>query len=76
MVSESDVSSVLDLIRPALRADGGDVQLVSVSDDGVVYVQLQGACKGCPISQMTISGGIERILRDRVPGVTRVEPVD
>ncbi|HEX2954114.1 MAG TPA: NifU family protein [Bacillota bacterium] len=69
------VKEVLDKIRPSLQADGGDVQLVDVSDDGVVSVQLQGHCAGCPMSQMTIKNGIERILKSEVPGVQRVESV-
>ena len=76
MVNKNDVSSVLELIRPALQADGGDVTLVDVNDKGVVTVELQGACNGCPMSQMTLANGIERILKERVPGVTRVLPAD
>ena len=71
MVEKSDVAAVLELIRPSLH---GDVQLVDVSDDGVVTVELQGACKGCPMSQMTLANGVERILKERVPGVTSVVP--
>ena len=74
MVDKNDVAAVLELIRP--QADGGDVQLVDVSDDGVVTVELQGACKGCPMSQMTLANGVERILKERVPGVTKVVPAD
>ncbi len=74
MVDSNDVAAVLDLIRPSLQADGGDCQLVDVNDDGVVSVELQGACRGCPMSQMTLANGIERILKDRIPGVTRVVP--
>lgn len=74
MVDKNDVASVLELIRPSLQADGGDVKLVDVSEDGVVTVQLQGACHGCPMSQMTLANGIERILKERVPGVVRVAP--
>ena len=76
MVEKSDVAAVLELIRPALRADGGDVRLVDVSDDGVVSVELQGACNGCPMAQMTLANGIERILKERVPGVARVVPAE
>ena len=76
MVNKNDVSSVLELIRPALQADGGDVKLVDVNDKGVVTVELQGACNGCPMSQMTLANGIERILKERIPGVTRVLPAD
>ncbi len=66
------VAAVLDTIRPALHSDGGDVELVKVDDDGVVHVRLQGACIGCPSASMTLSLGIERTLKDRVPEVTRV----
>ena len=76
MVLESDVKAILDLIRPSLKADGGDCRFVSVDEKGVVTVELQGACKGCPLSQMTLANGIERILKDRVPGVTKVVPFD
>ncbi|MEY8562564.1 NifU family protein [Eggerthellaceae bacterium 3-80] len=76
MVEQNDVIAVLELIRPSLQADGGDVKFVSVDEDGVVTVELQGACKGCPMSQMTLANGVERILKERVPGVTRVVPAD
>lgn len=74
MVEKSDVAAVLELIRPSLQADGGDVALVEVQEDGTVVVELQGACKGCPMSQMTLANGVERILKERVPGVSRVVP--
>lgn len=74
MVNENDVKAVLELVRPSLQADGGDVKFVSVDEDGVVSVELQGACKGCPMSQMTLANGVERILKSRVEGVTRVVP--
>ncbi len=76
MVDKNDVAAVLELIRPSLIADGGDVTLVDVMDDGTVAVELIGACKGCPLSQMTLANGIERILKERVPGVTRVVPAE
>ncbi len=69
------VQAVIDKIRPSLQADGGDVELVSV-EDGVVKVRLQGACKGCPMSQMTLKNGIEKILKKEIPEVDRVEGVD
>lgn len=72
MIEKNDVAAVLDLIRPSLQADGGDVTLVDVSEDGVVTVELQGACKGCPMSQMTLTNGVERILKERIPAVTKV----
>ena len=74
MVDKNDVAAVLELTRPSLQADGGDVRFVDVDEDGVVSVELQGACKGCPMSQMTLANGVERILKERVPGVTRVVP--
>ncbi len=67
------VEQALNKVRPALQADGGDVELVSVSDDGVVKVRLKGACGGCPMSQMTLRMGIERILKKEVPEVKSVE---
>lgn len=76
MVDKNNVAAVLELIRPSLQADGGDVRLVDVNEDGVVSVELQGACKGCPMSQMTLANGVERILKERVPGVTKVVPAD
>jgi Fe-S cluster biogenesis protein NfuA len=69
------VKESLDRIRPRLQADRGDVELVEVTDDGVVKVRLVGACKGCPMSQMTLKQGIERILKQEVPEVKSVEAV-
>ncbi len=69
------VQAVINKIRPSLQADGGDVELVSV-EDGTVKVRLQGACKGCPMSQMTLKNGIEKILKKELPEVERVEGVD
>ena len=69
------VQAALDKIRPALQADGGDVELVEVTEDGVVKVALQGACRGCPMSQLTLANGVERVLKDEIPEVVRVEPV-
>jgi Fe-S cluster biogenesis protein NfuA len=66
------VQEVLDLIRPAVQSDGGDLELVDVSDDGVVSVRFHGACVGCPSSTMTLQAGIERNLRQRIPEVTAV----
>lgn len=69
------VSEALDKIRPSLQADGGDVELIDVTDDGVVQVRLQGACAGCPMSQMTLKNGIERYLKQTVPEVKSVENI-
>jgi Fe-S cluster biogenesis protein NfuA len=76
MIDKQKVAEVLDMIRPSLQADGGDVKLVDVSDDGIVSVELQGACKGCPMSQITLANGVERILKDRIPEVAGVKNVD
>ena len=76
MFDREKIQAALDEIRPALQADGGDVELVEISDDGVVTVQLQGACHGCPMSQLTLSNGVERILRDRVSDDIRVKSAD
>jgi Fe-S cluster biogenesis protein NfuA len=65
------LNETLEYIRPALQADGGDLVLLGV-DDGTVNLQLVGACGGCPMSTMTLTAGIERILMDRVPGITAV----
>jgi Fe-S cluster biogenesis protein NfuA len=69
------VQEVLELIRPALQADGGDVELVDVSDDGIVSVRLTGACGSCPMSTMTLKMGIERTLREKLPEVKEVVQV-
>ena len=74
MIDKKAVQEVLELIRPALQADGGDVRLVDVTEDGVVEVELQGACKGCPMSQLTLANSVERVLKDRIPDVSRVVP--
>lgn len=68
------LGETLEYIRPALQADGGDLILLGV-DGGTVNLQLVGACGGCPMSTMTLTAGIERILRDRVPGVSEVNAV-
>ena len=72
---KEQVEAALAKIRPALQADGGDVDLVDVGADGVVKVRLRGACGGCPMSQLTLKMGIERILKKEVPEVTSVEAV-
>ena len=66
------VASALQVIRPMMRLDGGDVELVDVDDNGVVRIRLHGACVGCPSSPVTVSLGIERGLKERVPEVTQV----
>src|SRR5258705_12188292 len=69
------VQGVINLIRPAVQADGGDIELVDVTSAGIVQIRFHGACHGCPSSTMTLQMGIERNLRDRVPEVTQASPV-
>jgi Fe-S cluster biogenesis protein NfuA len=69
------VQAVIEEIRPLLRADGGDIELVEVTADHVVKVRLQGACRGCPGAQMTLRMAVERRLKAQVPEVQRVEGV-
>ena len=69
-----DVEKALQKIRPALQADGGDIELIAI-EDGVVKVKLTGACGGCPMSQMTLKQGVERVLKQEVPGVKEVEAI-
>ena len=70
------VEEALNDVRPALQADGGDIELVDVNEEtGLVRVKLVGACAGCPMSQMTLQMGVERLLKQKVPGVTKVENV-
>ena len=73
-MTKEQVDKVLEKIRPSLQADGGDVELVDV-EDGIVKVRLQGACCGCPMSQMTLKNGIEKILKEEIPEIKSVEPV-
>ncbi len=67
------VQDVLEKIRPAIQGDGGDVELVDVDDSNVVTVRLTGACAGCPMSQMTLKNGIERIVKQEIPEIESVE---
>ncbi|KGA95849.1 nitrogen-fixing protein NifU [Alkalihalobacillus alcalophilus ATCC 27647 = CGMCC 1.3604] len=69
------VREVLDKLRPFLLRDGGDVELVDVSEDGIVQVRLLGACGSCPSSTITLKAGIERALLEEVPGITEIEQV-
>lgn len=72
---KDNVEKALAKIRPSLQADGGDVELVEVTKDGVVKVRLTGACGGCPMSTMTLKQGIEKVVKQEVPGVKSVEAV-
>ena len=69
------VEKVIEEVRPSLQADGGDVELINVTDEGVVEVELQGACAGCPMSQMTLKNGIEKKLKAEIPEVKEVKAV-
>ena len=71
-IMKEKVQSALNKIRPSLQADGGDVELVEVAPDGVVKVKLTGACAGCPMSQVTLKMGIEKLLKQEVPEVKEV----
>ncbi len=73
---KEEVEKILDEIRPSLQADGGDVELVDVDEEnGVVKLRLTGACAGCPFSTMTLQMGIERVLKEKIPGVKKVVSV-
>jgi len=73
-MNKEEVEKVLDEVRPYLRAEGGDVELVDIIGD-VVKVRLKGACAGCPMSQMTIKWGVEQYLKKKIPSVVRVDAV-
>ena len=75
VIMKIEVQQALEEIRPMLQADGGDVELVDVTEDGIVSVRLQGACQGCPMSQMTLKMGIEQVLKKEVPEIKSVEAV-
>lgn len=75
-VMRNKVEKALQTIRPYLEADGGDVELVRVTPEGIVEVKLTGACSDCPMSQMTLRAGVERALIKEVPGIRRVEAVN
>jgi len=72
-ITAEAVQEVLDEIRPALQADGGNVELVEITEDGIVKLEMVGACAGCPMATMTLRAGIERILFERIPDLVGVE---
>ena len=74
-MTKDQIEKVLDEVRPALQADGGNVELVEVQEDGIVKVRLTGACGSCPMSTMTLKMGIEKTLKEKIPGVKSVEQV-
>ena len=69
------IEAALNKLRPGLQADGGDIELVDVTDEGIVKVRLKGACAGCPMSQMTLANYVEQSLKKEVPEVKKVEAV-
>lgn len=73
MLDKEKVRESLEKVRPSLQADGGDVELVDVTDDGIVKVRLTGACSGCPMSQMTLKAGVEKMLKQDIPQIKSVE---
>jgi Fe-S cluster biogenesis protein NfuA len=76
MAMTEKVEAVLSEVRPALQAHGGDVELVEVTEDNVVKVRLQGACRGCPMSQMTMTMGVEAAIKEQIPEIDSVQAVD
>lgn len=73
---EAQVARIIEMIRPAIQADGGDVEFVGIDSDGTVRIRLHGACVGCPSSSMTLKLGIERNLREHVSAVSGVQAVE
>jgi Fe-S cluster biogenesis protein NfuA len=76
MIDKTKVTEVIDKLKPYLQADGGDIELVDVDDEGVVKVRLQGACRGCPGARMTLKMGVEARLKKEIPEVVRVDAVE
>ena len=76
MPTREEIEAVLDEIRPALRFDGGDVELVDVKEDGTVLVRLVGACSGCGMSVLTLKAGIERVLKQKFPQIKEVKDIN
>lgn len=72
---QEQVAQAIEEVRPSLQADGGDIRLVEVTEGNIVMVELQGACNGCPMSQMTLKQGVETYLKKKVPEVVSVESI-
>lgn len=72
MIDREKIEAVLDKVRPAIQADGGDVELINIREDNVVEVRLKGACNGCPMATLTLKAGIERIVKEEIPEVVEV----
>lgn len=75
MVDREKVEQIIEVMREALQADGGDIELIGIDSDGVVSVDMTGACATCSLSSYDLSMGVERVLKERVPGVTRVQAI-
>ncbi len=75
MIEQEKVNKVIDELRPSLQADGGDIELVGITEDNIVHVRLKGACGSCPMSQMTLKMGVERRMQQEIPEVKGVEAV-
>lgn len=75
VLDKEKVKKVINKIRPGLQADGGDVEVVEITDNGIVKVKLLGACHGCPMSTLTIKNGIEKTLKREIPEIKEVRPV-
>jgi Fe-S cluster biogenesis protein NfuA len=75
-IDQNKVEQVLETVRPYLRADEGDVELVKINDNGVIELKLLGACADCPLSMMTLRAGIERVLMKEIPEIKRVESIN
>lgn len=71
-----EVSDLIEQIRPSIQADGGDIELVDVDDKGIVSIRFLGACIGCPSLEVTLQGGIEATLKDRIDGISLVKAVE
>lgn len=76
MPTREQIEAVLDEVRPALRFDGGDVELIDIKEDGTVLVRMVGACSGCGMSVLTLKAGIERVLKSRFPEITQVKDIN
>ncbi len=75
MITKEKVQVSLDKIRPSLQADGGDVELVNITDDAVIEVRLKGACGCCPMATLTLKAGVERVLKEDIPEIKEVRSV-
>lgn len=74
-IDKEKVAQIIEIMREALQADGGDIELIGIDDDGTVSVELTGTCAACSLSSYDLSMGVERVLKERVPGVTRVQAI-